>query len=138
MIANEVMTRKPVSIKSSAAIRDAIRMLYELDFRHLPVLDDGELVGMVSDRDLKSFQVSYAIEQEDPNELISCLDKPIHSVMQTEVVTVNPETDLVEVIEQMIGNKIGAIPVVELVSGNLCGIISYIDILKVAKDALAD
>jgi acetoin utilization protein AcuB len=50
------------------------------------------------------------------------------------VVTVNPESDVAEVIDLMIEHKIGAVPVVEADSTRLVGIVSYVDALRAARD----
>jgi acetoin utilization protein AcuB len=54
--------------------------------------------------------------------------------MTTDVISVNPETELEEVVDLMIEHKIGAVPVVEADSSKLVGIVSYIDALRAARD----
>ncbi len=55
MIANELMTRDPITVESDAMIREARMLMWENDLRHIPVVDDGALIGMLSDRDLRSY-----------------------------------------------------------------------------------
>ncbi len=52
MIANELMTRDPITVEADATIREARMLMWENDLRHIPVVEDGKLVGMVSIGDL--------------------------------------------------------------------------------------
>ena len=56
--------------------------------------------------------------------------------MQGDVLSVDEDTDVAEVIDTLIDQRIGALPVVDAHSGRLCGIVSYVDILKVARGVL--
>ena len=66
MVVKEVMTSEPVTADAGAKISDVISALFELDVRHLPVVDGSELIGIVSDRDLRAFMAPALIELENP------------------------------------------------------------------------
>jgi CBS domain-containing protein len=135
MVVDEVMTSKLTTAAPSASIQRVLRLLSEADVRHLPITDDGELVGIVSDRDLRSFVPDLG---EDSSELAARLARPISSVMSSDLVTVEPETELQEAIDLMLDQKVGAIPVVHPDTRELVGILSYMDVLRAARAALAE
>lgn len=110
-----------------------MRKLTELDVRHLPIVEDGELVGIISDRDLRDVIARLLAESADAN---SILDRPIADTMSADVLVVDPETELEDVIDLMIEHRIGALPVVAPGTQDLVGIVSYIDVLRAARDSL--
>jgi acetoin utilization protein AcuB len=134
MVVDEVMSSDPFVVSVTDTVGSAIKKLIEADVRHLPVVSEGELVGMVSDRDLRSFTPVAMLELTQPRELQARLAQPVSKVMTTDVISVNPETELAEVVDLMIEHKIGAVPVVEADSAKLVGIVSYIDALRAARD----
>jgi CBS domain-containing protein len=134
MVVDEVMSGEPFVVSLTETVGAAIKKLIEADVRHLPVVSDGELVGMVSDRDLRSFTPVAMLELTHPRELQSRLAQPVSKVMTTDVISVNPETQIEEVIDLMIEHKFGAVPVVEPHGSKLVGIVSYIDALRAARD----
>lgn len=133
MLAADIMTGHPQSVTSKCKIRDAITLLRDLDVRHLPVVDEGELVGMVSDRDLKAYSLPE-IEYLEEHEQIALLDAPVGSIMHSDVVSVERETAVTEIIDLLVDNKIGAVPVVEHPGERLVGIVSYVDILQSLRE----
>lgn len=109
-------------------------MLLELDVRHLPVVDEGQLVGIVSDRDFR--QVSVLLGGAgSPDGLQRLLARPVSDFMSSDVISVDPEAEIDEIIDIMIEQKVGALPVVAS-NSELIGIVSYIDVLRAARDAL--
>jgi acetoin utilization protein AcuB len=132
------MTPNPERIDVRDSIAVAIDTLFELDVRHLPVVDENEeLVGMVSDRDLRSHSLPATMEYDEfgTSSDGDRTDAPVSQIMRSDVQYVDPETDLHEVIQLMLDYKIGAVPVVDPIDGNLVGIVSYIDVLRAAQDS---
>ncbi len=120
MIAADVMTRDPRTILDTDLVSDALEVLATLDIRHLPVVDDADtLVGMISDRDLGPIARSY---DESSRRRIS-------EFMSADVVSVDEDSELREVIETLLEQRIGAVPVVDG-DGKITGIISYVDLLR--------
>lgn len=130
MKARDLMTEAPVTIGPKASVREAARLLDTLDIRHLPVVnEDYELVGMLSDRDLRSLSVpAYAGAQHTGN-VQTVLDASVSSVMTSDVISVEEESDAKELVDLMLDFKVGAIPVTDA-DGTLVGIVSYIDVLR--------
>ncbi len=120
MVVSEIMTTNPVSIDVESGVAEALDAMADLNIRHLPVSEDGRLVGMLSDRDLASFRgTGDAIDSVT-----------IANVMNGDVASVDPESDISEVIEIMLEEKVGAVPVVSAESLEIVGIVSYVDVLR--------
>ena len=128
--AHEVMTEDPATISMAATVSEAARLLHSLDVRHLPVVDDeGTLVGMLSDRDLRALAFPEVIGEQYVGEVQTALEAPVSSIMSSNVVAVELEDDVSVIIELMLDHKIGAIPVVDS-DESLVGIVSYVDLLR--------
>lgn len=138
MIARDVMTPNPVTMSPHARVAEAWDLMRELDIRHLPVVHDGELVGMVSDRDVAYLDLARLLVPAGADGLQRQLATPVVNVMSSDVVFVEPDTALSEVIELMLERKIGAVPVVNPGSREVVGIVSYIDVLGAVQDLLED
>jgi CBS-domain-containing membrane protein len=137
--ASELMTEAPATVWTTTKVRTAVDMLQTLDVRHLPVLDEaGELVGMLSDRDLRALQIPYVFAEEYVGQLRQALDAPVSTVMSGPVISVDQEDDASQIVALMLEHKIGAVPVID-VEGTLVGIVSYTDVLRtLAIDSAAE
>lgn len=136
MVVGEIMSAEPFAIQSAEPIGRAMSMLADAGVRHLPVVEDGALVGIISDRDLRAFTPSALLELEHPRDIGRLIAQPVSAIMSSDVVSVDPETDVGEVVDLMLDNKIGAVPVVEAGSTKLVGIVSYMDVLRALRDEL--
>lgn len=136
MLVEEVMTRKPYVAFVRDSIRSVLAKLAEADVRHLPVTESGELVGIVSDRDLREVVPSALDVVERPSESARLLARPVSELMSTDVVSVSPGDDVVDAIDLMIEHRVGAVPVVQEGSTLLVGIVSYVDALRAARAIL--
>jgi acetoin utilization protein AcuB len=136
MLVREIMTREPYVASARDSIRSVLAKLAEADVRHLPITEDGALVGIVSDRDLKEAVPSTIEALERPADSAGILARPISELMSTDVISVSPEDELVEAIDLMIEHRVGAIPVVEERTEELVGIVSYVDALRAARSLL--
>lgn len=134
MEVSEIMTPNPESADVTTSIREVLMKLIELDVRHIPIVERDELVGMISDRDLRTYLLPVATELETANNADARFDRPISSVMQGDVISVNPDTEVGEVIDLMIDHRVGALPVTDPINGILLGIVSYIDILHTSRE----
>jgi len=133
MEAAELMEKKVFSMSPKSSLMDAASILHEHNIRHLPVVEHNEVIGILSERDLRGFlEELYESTQETPSGLRK-KSLSIGEVMQSKPLAVDPGADLVEVIDLMLENKIGAVVVSDSL-GQLRGIISYEDILRAARD----
>jgi CBS domain-containing protein len=137
MTANDLMTPNPVTVTPQASVAEAWDLMREAEIRHVPVVEDGALVGMLSDRDLARFDIGRLLAVEGAEALRQELGTPVVKVMSTDVISVNLETELDEIVELLVENRIGAVPVVRSGTRELVGIVSYIDVLRALHDSLA-
>ncbi len=133
MQVREVMTPDPVVAEATAPIFDVIERMQTDDIRHMPVLDRGELIGVISDRDLKAY--SYDAVMRSPNGAQGRLRRPVSLLMSGDPISVEAEAELSEAVDLLLDNKIGAVPVLDP-EGNVVGIISYVDVLRAARELL--
>jgi acetoin utilization protein AcuB len=138
MRADEIMTADVITLKTDQTLAEAIEVLSERGFRHLPVLGDaGQLVGMLSDRDLRSLGIGSAIDTPTLRKAQEQLRASVAATMQADVAKVTPDTELNELIDTMLEAGVGALPVVDEDSDALLGIVSYVDVLRAVRDEAA-
>ncbi|MEZ4448214.1 MAG: CBS domain-containing protein [Nannocystaceae bacterium] len=123
-----VMTRALIVLDHRETLRRALELLHRHDIRHLPVVEQGLLVGMLSDRDLLSYQPPPGIGALDAAAYDALLDAPATAVMRPNVVTVGPDERLSRVIDLLVDLRIGAVPVID--GDRLVGIVTTIDVLE--------
>jgi acetoin utilization protein AcuB len=131
----DIMTRDPLTVTPSDTIGQADELMYENKIRQLPVVERHELVGIISDRDIRSFLSGSLFAT--PEEREGALGAKVASIMTTEPITASPEDDLRDTVEMLINEKIGGIPVVDEAEG-LVGIVTYVDVLRWLLDRLQD
>lgn len=136
MTVDEIMTENPVVVSEMTTLGEALDILSELEIRHLPVVREGEVVGMLSDRDLRTLGLSLINDVESVDGLRTRLNARVTSLMTGDVITIGRDASIRELVDLMISEKVGAIPVVETDTNNLVGIVSYIDILQALGDKL--
>ena len=136
MTAREIMTANPQTIAPHTTIAEAWDLMRELDVRHLPVVGMEGLVGMVSDRDLGNLDVARLLTEDGAELLRRRLARPVMQAMSTDVVAVEPETEVSELVTLLLEHKVGAIPIVAPDTRQLMGIVSYIDVLRVLQEVL--
>lgn len=100
--------------------------------RHLPVLEDGRLVGILTQRDLFHAALSTAMNFGAKAQKEFLVTVPVKEVMTDEVVTIGPDEDAKAAARKMLELKIGCLPVVE--DGKLLGLLSESDLLRVVAD----
>ena len=138
MKARDVMTPSPITVTPEATLAEVWDLMREADIRHVPVVQAGVLVGMVSDRDLASLDVARVLTADGADALRRALATPVVTVMSSDVIFVEMEDDLDDVIELMLEHKVGAIPVVRPDTRDVMGIVSYIDVLRGIQDLVAE
>jgi acetoin utilization protein AcuB len=134
VLAKDIMTENPMTATELMSVAEAIGLLYELDVRHLPVVRGSELVGIVSDRDLRGFTLPN--EDDAIEAMEDARSSSIGSFMNTDPVKVDPETNVRDIVDLMLLHRVGAIPVCDLDTGDLLGIVSYVDLLRVLQETL--
>jgi acetoin utilization protein AcuB len=124
----DLMTKTPLTVTPDTSVHEARALMQQRKIRHLPVLEHGRLVGIISDRLLRTVLPSPATSLSvwEINYLLDRLT--VGEVMTHFVMTVTPETLVSEAVGRMLGQKVGALPVVE--EGQLVGILTRTDILR--------
>ena len=138
MKARDVMTANPITVTPQATLAEVWDIMREADIRHVPVARAGVLIGMLSDRDLASLDVGRVLTTEGADALRRALGAPVVAAMSSDVISVDPEADLGDVIDLMIENKVGAIPVVLPDTREVVGIASYIDVLRAVQELVSE
>jgi acetoin utilization protein AcuB len=123
----DVMTKDPLTVTPTETIGQADELMNTNKIRQLPVVQGKDLVGIVTDRDIRSFLSGSLLEGVAARE--EALNTKLREIMTTEPMTLSPDDDLQEAVEIMIDEKIGGIPVVDETEG-VVGIVTYVDILR--------
>lgn len=134
MLVQDVMQATVQTITPDTTLPDAIRLASQRGVRHLPVMDGDQVVGMVSDRDLKRAMASPATSL-DIHELTYLLDRlRVGEIMTRGVITIGPAFPVEEAARLMVQEKIGALPVMD--GGRLVGIVTETDVLALFVRAM--
>lgn len=123
----DVMSEDPLTVSPSETVGKAEELMYENGYRQLPVVRDKQLIGIVSDRDIRSFVSEPTLS--DPKAREAALNAKVEEIMTRKPVTLSPDDDLEVAIELLLDEKFGAAPVVDG-GEELVGIVSYIDLLR--------
>ena len=129
MFVGERMSYPVVSVNPGMPINEALTLMRKERIRRTPVIKDGQLVGIVSDKDLLNASPSPATSLSiwEMNYLLSKIT--VRDVMTKEVLTVTHDTPIEEAARIMADNKIGGLPVVK--DEKVVGIITETDLFKI-------
>jgi len=120
----DVMTKNPQIVHPGDRLLDAVARMRELQVRHLPVVDDdGIVVGILSDRDVRTAVGDPSRPMPKSNEF------RVIGAMSAPVMIVKPTQSIKEVARMFAGFEPGAFPVVDD-HRKLLGIVSYVDVLR--------
>ena len=121
----EAMTSNPTSVEPSTTAAEAARTMKSENVGSLPIVEDGRLVGVVTDRDL-----AIRVLAEDRG-----ADTPVGEIASKDVVTVDPEQSLEEAARLMAEHQVRRLPVTEE-DGKLVGIVAQADVAQAGHDVL--
>jgi acetoin utilization protein AcuB len=124
LLVSDSMAREIVTLSPDETAATALALCRERRIRHLPILQEGRLVGIVSDRDLRSSTPAFG-DQERAAALQRVM---VEDVMAREVLTADPEDPIEQAANTMRERKIGCLPVLE--GGELVGIITASDVME--------
>jgi len=113
----DTMTGSPRSIDASTSVVEAAQLMREGHIGSLPITDDEQLVGMITDRDIAMRVVAEAADHTKTS---------VGDVSSRDLVTVEPDEDLDEALQLMARHQVRRLPVVE--NGRLVGIVAQADI----------
>jgi CBS domain-containing protein len=116
-IVRDAMTEDPRSIGASASVVEAARLMRQEHIGSLPITDDEQLVGMITDRDITTRVVAEAADLEMTS---------VGDVYSRDPISVEPDKDLEEALQLMARHQVRRLPVVE--HGRLVGIVAQADV----------
>ena len=119
----DAMTENPRSIGASASVVEAARLMREGDIGSLPITDDEELVGMITDRDITTRVVAEASDLAATS---------VGDVYSQDLISVEPDKDLEEAVQLMARHQVRRLPVVE--NGRLVGIVAQADVALALRE----
>lgn len=115
--------REPVTIHRTAKLQDALELMKKHSIRHLPVVDDGQLVGFITESDIRQFFFPSMVE-----------DIPVHQVMVLNPITINANASIEMAARLIHDYKIGGLPVLD--KKKLVGVITASDLLSAFIDVM--
>lgn len=129
MTIGAIMSREVEVVAPDTALMEIQERFHEHGFRHLLVVEDGRLVGVISDRDvLRTVSPFLDTLAEEPRD-VKTLTRPAREVMQADLITVRPETLVEKAAKLLLDHTISCLPVVTD-DGELVGIVTSKDILR--------
>lgn len=133
MEVNEIMHTDLAVLTPQASLKDVADLMKDRDIRHVPIVEGGRVVGIISDRDIRLYIADLFESQGETNREASRKTLTIRNVMQSKPVQVDPSADVSEVVDLLLEYRIGAVLVSDT-QGALRGIVSYEDILRAYRD----
>ena len=136
MTVRELMSTELVTLTEDETLAHAQRCMARGRIRHLPVVRDGKLVGLLTHRDLLAASFSIFAEVDRGEQRRSFGTVPVVEAMHRDVVTVSPELAVREAARILLENKYGCLPVVDR-AGDLLGIVTEADFLRLTVRLLS-
>lgn len=131
MFIEKSMTKKVITVKTGSTIYEAKEKMEKNNIRHLPVVEkDNTLVGIVTDRDIRSAMPSITLtDRESSEERNRILKLQVKKIMTRNPVSISPTNTLEDALLMIQKMRVGAFPVVDP-QGKLKGIISIRDLIR--------
>ncbi|QOR68995.1 CBS domain-containing protein [Cytobacillus suaedae] len=124
MIVEQIMKKNVFTLSPKDTIATAVRLLEKHKIRHIPILDEHQsVVGIISDRDVRDANSSIFRS----NEHLEDLEKPVETIMTTDVITGHPLDFVEEISAILYEHNIGCLPITK--GGKLVGIVTETDLL---------
>ncbi len=135
MLVSRFMTRRPVTVTPSTSLDEAIRLMEQHRFRHLPVVADGAVVGMLSDRDVRLGTGGQSLgELHVPRD--AALPSRVEELMHSPALCVQSDERGPAAALRMVEHRIGALPVLQ--DGRLAGIVTETNLVTAFRDLCRD
>jgi acetoin utilization protein AcuB len=128
MLVRNIMTTELTTLGDDEVLLDATLVLARGGLRHIPILNNQRLVGIVTDKDVKHYTPSIlsGIPPEEYNRLMATT--PLSKIMSRNPMTIEPDKTVYEAARILLEHRIGCLPVVE--NGKLQGIVTTTDMLN--------
>ncbi|HEY5501952.1 MAG TPA: CBS domain-containing protein [Candidatus Anoxymicrobiaceae bacterium] len=136
MKVSDRMTGDAITVQADDPIRVAMDLIDQKQLRRFPVMKDGDLVGIVTDRDLRNTTASSVVLTEKKYHDFLLDNVKIESIMSANPRTVSPQSDLKDAARLILEIKVGGLPVLQ--DGRLVGIITETDLIDTLLEQLPD
>jgi len=135
ILISEVMIPKPVTITPDQTIGRALELMARYDIRRLPVVKEGKLVGIITDRDVRQLTGRPTLKLPKTAQDDAYLNLPVEEAMTLNVITIRDNQPVQQAIQVMLKHKIGGLPAVDR-QDQMVGMLSVQDVLKYCLDLL--
>lgn len=135
MKVEELMTKRVVTVSFDDKLETVREIFEEAGFHHLLVLEEGELQGIVSDRDLLRALSPFIESVVETRRDVGTLSQRVHQIMSRNPITLPQDADVAEAIQLFLTRKISCIPIVDDKLRPV-GIVSWRDVLKACAAVL--
>lgn len=132
MLIKEIMTTRVATVSMDDRLGVIKEIFEQAHFRHLLVLEDEVLMGVISDRDLLRALSPYLDTDAEMNRDTETLNRRAHQIMSRQPITIAADRSLQEAARVMLEQHVSCLPVLE--KGALVGILSWKDLLRVMRD----
>jgi acetoin utilization protein AcuB len=132
MVVRELMTPNPITVGLDMPVLEARQLMFDQRIRHLLVVGDERLQGMVTDRDIRLSLPSQATSLSvwEVNYLLARLT--VGKVMSMKLITIGPDSEVADAARLLLKHRIGALPVVDW--GRVIGIVTETDIVRAVAE----
>lgn len=134
MLVERRMSTPVITVPPEMSVPDCLKLMKRERIRRTPVVEDGRLVGIVSDKDLLNASPSDATSLSvwEISYLVNKIQ--VKDVMTTEVMTIDKNVPIEEAASIMVDNKVGGLPVMS--NGELVGLITETDLFKLLLELM--
>lgn len=129
MKAQDIMTHNVISVDMDDRLPDIKKIMETHEFHHLPVTDNGKLVGIISDRDLLRLISPFINKVSEQPRDTDTLNRAAHQVMTRQPIAVKAETSIEEILTWFKQLDISCLPVIDE-DEQVIGMISWRDLIK--------
>ena len=125
----DCMTCDPASVGPNDSLQRVVELLRRRDIRSVPVLEDGRLIGIVTDRDVRQVAPAYPLFREEDEIRRYTENLTVTAAMTADPMTIAPDAPLIDAARVLETYRISALPVVD--GTELVGMLTVTDLLRV-------
>jgi len=123
-----IMKAEVATVDMDVPLRSISRMFKEKNFHHVLVVEEGELCGIISERDLLRVSSPFLNTPSEQNRDLATLSRRAHQIMTRKPITIGPDAELEDAVHIMLQKQISCLPVLSA-DGNIVGIVTWKDLL---------